>query len=605
MRCDVERKRDASFGQRRYCWHKNMVSTVTLACLSTVVWAQNAQPTPPQLPATPLQLTPGQRAQLQSDYDKELLRRSERERALRKQLEPSPNSRLQMQAPKGLPLLPQNEPLCFSIRQIVLEGERSADFQWALSAANPPQDRALGRCLGAQGINLVMARIQNAIIARGYVTTRVLASSQDLKTGLLRLTLIPGIIGHIRFAEGTPKAATAWNAIPAHPGDLLNLRAIEQGLENFKRVPTADADIQIVPSPDDQAHPGQSDLVIRWSQFGQKMRWNLSLDDSGSHATGRLQAGISWSLDDAFHLNDLFYLNLNHDAQRSRDNGTHGITAHYSVPWGYWLFGITFSNYAFAQPILGTSPRIRYSGQSRNDELRISRVIWRTARSKSGLYSRLWQRSSRNYLADTQIIIQHRRMAGWELGLTHRQFYGKATLDASVGIRRGTGALGALHAPEERINEGTSRSQFYVADAQFAIPLQWGRHQLQYTSEWRGQWNQTRLVPQDRLAIGGRYTVRGFDGENALIGERGCLLRNDLSLNLGGGQSSYIAVDTGRVGGHFTSAQLGRSLTGAALGLRGGWKSLYWDFFVGAKLRHPRGFVSSDATTGFTLNAAF
>ena len=603
MRFGVDRKLEAALGRRRHSWQKN-ISAVILAYLSTTAWAQNAQQTAPQGSVASLQLSPAVRAQLQSDHDTELLRRRERDRVLRKQLEPSPNSLLQEQAPKGLPLLPQNEPLCFTIRRIVLAGERSAAFQWALSAANPPHDHALGRCLGTQGINLVMARIQNAIIARGYVTTRVLASSQDLKTGVLRLTLIPGIIGHIRFADGTPKTATEWNAIPAHPGDLLNLRAIEQGLENFKRVPTADADIQIVPSTDDQAHPGQSDLLIRWSQSRQ-MRWNLSLDDSGSQTTGRLQAAISWSLDDALHLNDLFYINLNHDAQHNRYNGTHGITAHYSVPWGYWLFALTITHYAFAQPILTISPRVRYSGKSRNDEFRVSRVMWRTARSKSGMYGRLWQRSSRNYLADTQINIQHRRMAGWELGLTHRQFFGKATLDASAGIRHGTGALGALHAPEERLDEGTSRPQFYVADAQFAMPLSWGKHQLQYTSEWRGQWNHTRLVPQDRLAIGGRYTVRGFDGENVLIGEHGWLLRNDLSLNLGAGQSFYVAVDTGHVGGHFIRAQSGRLLTGAAIGLRGGWKNVYWDLFVGAALRHPRGFVSADTTSGLTLNAAF
>ena len=30
------------------------------------------------------------------------------------------------------------------------------------------------------------------------------------------------------------------------------------------------------------------------------------------------------------------------------------------------------------------------------------------------------------------------------------------------------------------------------------------------------------------FSIGGRYTVRGFDGEASLMGERGWLLRNDI-----------------------------------------------------------------------------
>ena len=237
--------------------------------------------------------------------------------------------------------------------------------------------------------------------------------------------------------------------------------------------------------------------------------------------------------------------------------------------------------------------------------IRTTRILWRTVHSKSGMYGRLWRRTSRNYLADTQIHIQHRRMAGWELGLTHRQFFGTATLDASVGMCRGTGAFSALRAPEEPINEGTSRPQFYIADAQFALPFHWGTHQLNYTSEWRGQWNHTRLVPQDRFAIGGRYTVRGFDGETALIGEHGWLLRNDLSRNLVGGQVTYVAVDTGHVGGHSQHVQTGSSLMGAVIGLRGARKNLYWDVFVGTALRHPRRLVSRDTVTGFTLNASF
>ena len=43
---------------------------------------------------------------------------------------------------------------------------------------------------------MVMARIQNAIIARGFVTTRILARPQDLKTGTLVLT-VPGRIRDI------------------------------------------------------------------------------------------------------------------------------------------------------------------------------------------------------------------------------------------------------------------------------------------------------------------------------------------------------------------------------------------------------------------------
>ena len=123
-------------------------------------------------------------------------------------------------------------------------------------------DAPEGRCLGAQGVNIVLARAQNHLIARGYITSRVLAPEQDLKQGELTLSVIPGYLADLRLAapestaeQAHPQTAAAAatsatelplrvrTALPSKPGDLLNLRDIEQALENMKRVPSADADI--------------------------------------------------------------------------------------------------------------------------------------------------------------------------------------------------------------------------------------------------------------------------------------------------------------------------------------------------------------------------
>ncbi|WP_038232133.1 ShlB/FhaC/HecB family hemolysin secretion/activation protein [Xylella fastidiosa] len=536
--------------------------------------------------------------------DQELLRQQERERALREQLERGTDTRLQ-EVPGKIPsLLPHDETPCFPIQKIFLEGDKAARFQWALTAANPPHDPAIGRCLGTAGINIVISRVQNAIISRGYVTTRVLATPQDLKSGELHLTLIPGILAHIRFAPGTKPDATFWNAIPAHPGDLLNLRDIEQGLENFKRVPTVEADIQIVPTEGDNSQPGQSDLLISWTQ-GRPVRFNASFDDSGSKSTGKTQAGVTLSLDHALTQNDLFYISLNRSAFNGSKRGTRGITLHYSMPLGNWLIAATHSGYNYHQSIAGSQQTYIYSGESHNSELKLSRRLIRTASSKSGIYLRGWTRDSKNFIDDTEVLVQRRRMAGWEMGLTYRRYINTATLDTTLGFRRGTGAFGALPAPEELFDEGTSRPKIYFADLQFNLPFQLGHQSLRYTGSWRAQWNRTPLITQDRFSIGGRYTVRGFDGETTLIGERGWLLRNDLGLSLGGGQEAYLALDYAHIGGASAYLQQGNHLAGTALGLRGGHRSLFWDVFVGAPINRPRTFSNAYTVTGFSLNWSF
>ena len=113
----------------------------------------------------------------------------------------------------------------------------------------------------------------------------------------------------------------------------------------------------------------------------------------------------------------------------------------------------------------------------------------------------------------------------------------------NLAYRRGTGAFRAMPAPEEDFGEGTSRMQVITADAQWLIPFQLGAQRARYIGSWRAQWNRTPLAPQDRFSIGGRYTVRGFDGELTLMGERGWVLRNEIGLPVGAGQELYAGAD--------------------------------------------------------------
>ncbi|HBT30020.1 MAG TPA: transporter, partial [Erwinia persicina] len=101
---------------------------------------------------------------------REQLRQQARERALQQQNAPESDVRLTRPG-EVLPDYPANEKPCFPIQTLRLNGDLAPRFQWALAAA----DGAKGRCLGGQGIMLALNKVQNAILAAGYVTTRVMA----------------------------------------------------------------------------------------------------------------------------------------------------------------------------------------------------------------------------------------------------------------------------------------------------------------------------------------------------------------------------------------------------------------------------------------------
>jgi hemolysin activation/secretion protein len=501
--------------------------------------------------------------------------------------------------------LPADESPCFILHQIALRGEGAGPFGWLLDALAGPDgtDGPLRRCLGARGVGLLVQRAQAVLLARGFVTSRVLLEPQDLSDGHLALTLMPGRIRRIHFAKPQTYPVLAHSAVPTQPGDVLNLRDIEQALENFKRVPGVEADIEIVPADD----PGWSDLRIRWHQ-DRTMRLNLSVDDSGSRSTGRYQGSVTLSADNPLGLNDLFYVGLQGDLGGGVPGrrGTGGNGWHYSLPWGYALLSFDVSRHRYRQTVAGASQDYTYRGRSASQEATLSWLVRRDASSKTTLHAKAFARQSRNYIDDTEIEVQRRAVGGWQLGVGHRAFVGEGTLDLGLNHRRGTGAFGALRAPEEAFGEGSSRFELLQADARWQSPLRLGAQVWTYSGQVRAQVNLTPLSPQERFAIGGRYTVRGFDGESSLSGERGWLWRNELATPLGGSdQSVFVALDHGQVSGPSSERLVGKRLTGLALGLRGGAGALRYELFAGWPLHHPERFRTTHTTAGIWIGTGF
>jgi hemolysin activation/secretion protein len=546
-------------------------------------------------------------ADLQRDAQ-EQRRAQEREQQLRSQQERSPDVHLPAAAPTaGARLVTDVQP-CFVIRRIALQGDTAGRFSWLMGALAGPKkdDSPLDRCLGTTAIGQLLQRGQDALVARGFVTTRLLATPQDLSSGTLTLTVVPGKLEALRFepsADGKKPGVRLGTVVPAKPGDIVNLRDIEQGLENLKRVPTAEADIQIAPG----SQPDHSDLVVRY-QAGFPLRLSFSVDDSGGKTTGVYQGSATLSWDNALGLSDLLYLTHSQDLGGGEDGprGTSGDTVHYSLPWGYWTVGATASNSRYHQNVAGLTQDYVYSGTSENAELKVSRMVYRDAVRKTSASVKAWQRKSNNFIDDTEVQIQRRLVGGWELGVSHKDALGDASIEGNVAYKFGTGDFGSLPAPEESLGTGTSMFSLIAMDVTVGLPFKLLDTSLRYSGTLRAQFHGTPLTPQDRFAIGGRYTVRGFDGASSLAGESGWLIRNELSTALGNsGHQLYAGLDVGQVEGPSTAQLIGQSLAGAVVGLRGSFWKFQYDLFIGTPVSKPDGFHTAEGTAGFSLNLSF
>lgn len=114
------------------------------------------------------------------------------------------------------------------------------------------------------------------------------------------------------------------NAFPIREGDLMNLRMLEEGLENMKRISSLDVSMKILPSNE----PGFSDLELTIHSQKQ-VHGSLSFDDSGMKETGKNQFTTSLGFDRVFNANDVLYISNTLDT--SRDWNERGHEARASV----------------------------------------------------------------------------------------------------------------------------------------------------------------------------------------------------------------------------------------------------------------------------------
>ena len=549
------------------------------------------------------------------------IREQQRQQQFQQQMQPIPDIRLDTPAENPVQShLPLQESPCFAINQVQLTGDSASKFQFALHAALTKLDFQAGMCLGEQGINQLATFAQNALLARGFTTTRILVAPQDLNGGQLVLTVIPGRINEIRYEapagqdDRAGRIGAFANKFSAKAGDILNLRDLEQGLENLKRLPTAEADIRIEPA----AQPNQSDVIIVWQQQLLPYRLSLGVDDAGSRATGKYQGNLTFSADNPLGLSDLFYVSygrdLGHKASytdsegHTTGSGTRSLAVHYSLPFGKWLWALNHNRYRYHQAVAGDSQNYDYNGESFNTDLAVSRSLYRDARRKSSATVKLWKRESNSFIDDAEIEVQRRQTAGWQLGFNHKEYLGNATLNLAAAYKRGTGARQSLRAPEEDWDEGTSRMKIITADADLNLPFSVGKQIFAYDASVHAQWNKTPLIQQDKLAIGGRYTVRGLDGELTLAAERGWYWQNTWSWQYLPAHQLYLGADIGHVSGASAQYLPGQTLAGGVLGLKGQLKAggrLYYDVFAGKPFKKPAGFETADTTLGFNLTYSF
>lgn len=498
---------------------------------------------------------------------------------------------------------------CFKIHSIKIVGEYADTFSGALDAINAKEKNIrvnpLHHCIGAKAINVMMKKVQNKIISAGYITTRIVAQPQDLNAGILSLTVIPGVINNIVVdqQDGSVVNPVQWNSMPMKKGDLLNLRQIEQALENYKRVPSVDIDINIVPAQGLQTKPGLSDLHVNWQQR-RMLRSYISFDNSGSNNTGIYQGSINLSIDNLLGMSDILSINMVNDlgGGHKGKRGSSNQLLQFTIPFNNHLITFSTNQYGYHQTVGGAWRDYLYSGSSNNKSLSVSQMLHRNANSKTKLDLSFWTRTSINYIDDTELHFQTQHMTGHDLTLLHKAQVSQTSVKGSVTYRNGT--KNSPDTTQALPGKREIDSRYYAGALQIKYPIKiFGQNALHQLA-LKGQWHETPLVQQDRFSIGSRHSVRGYSGERTLSGEQGYTARNELIFSIKD-QQIYLAADYGKVHGPSSERLIGQFLSGWGIGVRGHKGNLQGDFFVGFPMDYPDGFKPDSHALTLNIGASF
>ena len=466
---------------------------------------------------------------------------------------------------------------CFPIHAIVIRNASliSARQQERLIAPY------INRCLDLAKINALVHDISDWYMQRGYITSRAFLTGQDLSTGELVIPVLEGKLDEIRL-DGHASRALAM-AFPGLKGNVLNLRDIEQGMEQINRVRRTPVQIEIQPSP--KAGYSVANLTAK-PEF--PLSASVGVDNSGQKSTGVGQLNASLTGNNLLGLADRWFISGGRSSAFSDWRDAQSLQAGASVPYGYGLLDYSYSWSSYHSSFVNNDYTWLSNGDNVAHRLNGSWVLFRNGDIKTGVQLGLNHYSSHNFLNNTLLTSSSRKLTSVQLGLNHTQklFGGVATLNPT--FTRGMPWFDAESDAGKTGNLPKAQFRKWSLSGSFQRPL---TSDLWWLSSVYGQWSPDRLYGSERLTLGGESSVRGFK-EQYLFGDVGGYLRNELSyslftLPLLGEVSALAAVDGGWLKSDAQNRESTGTLWGSAIGFGTRGRYFYSQYTLGIPLSYP------------------
>ena len=484
---------------------------------------------------------------------------------------------------------------CFVIRRIELSGATLL----SPSAKNRLTAPWINQCLDMARLTRLTDAVSDWYISRGYITSRAFLTEQDLSGGVLHLAVLEGKLQHIRL-EGVPDR-TLKMTFPGLEGKILNLRDIEQGMEQLNRVRQRPVEIEILPGE------RQGYSVVNLTATPEfPLSGSVSFDNSGQKSTGTGQLNGALYGNNLLGLADKWFISGGRSSDFSNSKDAQNFAAGVSIPYGYGLLDYSYSWSNYLSTIDNNGYFWRSTGDTETHRLTGSWVLFRNGDIKTGVSAGITHRINRNYLDDVLLATSSRKLSSLSLGINHTQKIASGVATLNPTFTQGVPWFGAEDDSDKQGDVPKAEFRKWSLNGSFQRPL---ADKLWWLTSVYFQWSPDRLYGSERLTLGGETSVRGFK-EQYISGDNGGYWRNELNWSLFtlpwiGDVGVLAAIDGGWLKKDGLDRYASGTLWGTALGLTTTNRWYSSQFTVGTPVDYPDWLAPDHLVMYYRFSVAF
>lgn len=456
---------------------------------------------------------------------------------------------------------------CSAVRKLEVRGVVLIDTE-ALREKLEPQ--ALD-CIGNDEIKAILTTINEAYSDRGYVATQGYLPEQDLRASkVLIINVIAGRIEGIVYREnrgdealgfrerfgkawtrieeaqgpwGTVTAFSQlmdrlddplddfqllpcdfkmnpkiWTSFIADSGEVVQLDAIQQGVDQINRVASGRAQVKLEPGE----QPATSRVVVENNQedsFRVNAGYELNgADINGSGKTIPNRFKLDVAKDNFIGINDAWRLSYAGGLDSNEVRGA------FSMPFRRATFSF---DAGYSESLSEVTPGVEMFSRDGTITASLGYLLHRTRDRQINLDTSLYWRNNERFINGVSLTPQTVTHA--RIGLTETRTFETVQITYGAGIDHGFPILGAKADPAD-ISPSTPRAEFLKIDGQASLAKSLPDIGL-LRVDLNGQWTDRPLYSDDQLVLGSVSSVRGFTN-GAVRVDRGAVIRTEFAPTL-------------------------------------------------------------------------